>query len=275
MDYLQTAMHAAQEAGKILLKLQQQPDLDYEEKESHYSLVTQADLQAETVIMEIIHRNFPTHSILSEERNNSIDSEWVWVIDPLDGTSGYLRGLENYSVSIALLHRQTPVLGVVYNPARNELFHAQRGAGAFLNQAPIQVSSIKDLRRALVTISHTDLRMFATNQQFSQLYFDVNLVQILNSCALELVYVACGRCDTLIQADQALWDIAAGALILQEAGGKMMDFQGFPLFYQVNKSFRCHVVATNGKLGDKIMPFFLQPEYLSSQKSSTRFIAAL
>ena len=274
MKYLETAILAAQEAGKILLALQQQPDLNFEEKEDHYSLVTKADLQAEKVIMKIIQDNFPAHSILSEETESKISGDWVWVIDPLDGTSGYLRGFQNYSVSIALLHGQTPVLGVVYNPVRNELFHAQRGEGAFLNRTPIHVSRINNLHRAVVTISHTDLRMFATSEQFSRLYFDVNLVQILNSCALELAYVACGHTDVLIQANQALWDISAGGLILQEAGGRMMDFQGFPLFYKVNKNFRCHIVATNGKLGARIMPFIqpgnpvspsVLPQFLPSQ----------
>lgn len=272
MDYLNTAIYAAKEAGKILLTLQQKPDLNWEEKADHYSLVTQADLEAEKTIMQIIQCEFPAHGILSEESAHSVAGEWVWVIDPLDGTSGYLRGLKNYSVSISLLHRQTPVLGVVYNPARNELFHAENGKGAFLNGKPIRVSKINKLRQAVVTISHNDLRMFAVNEQFSRLYFDVNLIRILNSCALELAYVACGHTDTLIQADQALWDIAAGGLILQEAGGRIMDFQGFPLFYKVNENFRSHIIATNGKLGSRIMPF-MQPEYRSSRLSESQFMS--
>jgi myo-inositol-1(or 4)-monophosphatase len=247
MDELDVAKLAAQEAGKLLLDFQGRNHLPYKVKESHYSLVTAADLASERKIIEIIKDYYPKHGILSEERSRKISGDWIWVVDPLDGTSGFRRGFANYSVAIALLYQNQPVVGVVYQPILNQLFTAQKNKGAFLNGEAIATSQISEINRAVVTLSHSDLRFFNKQENFSKLYFDANLIRLLNSCALELAYLASAQNDLLIQVNQPIWDIAAGSLIVEESGGKILNFKGESIIFKASCDFQEHIIATNSK----------------------------
>lgn len=248
MDELEVAKFAALEAGKLLLDFQRKSLLPFKKKESHYSLVTAADLASERKIIEILKGYCPHYGILSEEASRKISGDWIWVVDPLDGTSGFRRGFANYSVAIALLYQNQPVVGVVYQPILNQLFAAQQNKGAFLNGKPIITSEISEINCAVVTLSHSDLRFFDKHENFTKLYFDANLIRLLNSCALELAYLASAQNDLLIQVNQPIWDIAAGSLIVEEAGGKILNFKGESILFKASCDFHEHIIAINSKL---------------------------
>lgn len=257
MNELDVAKLAAQEAGKLLLSFQEKSHLPYKMKESHYSLVTAADLASERKIVEIIKSHFPKHGILSEERSRKMTGDWIWVVDPLDGTSGFRRGFANYSVAIALLYQNQPVVGVVFQPILNQLFTAQKNQGAFLNGDKISASQISEINRAVVTLSHSDLRFFDGYDNFNKFYFDANLIRLLNSCALELAYLAAGQSELLIQVNQPIWDIAAGSLIVEEAGGKILNFKGESIIFQASCNFQEHIIATNSKIDVEMIKNYL------------------
>ncbi len=247
MDELAVAKLAALEAGRLLLDFQGKSLLPFKIKESHYSLVTAADLASERKIVEILKAHFPGHGILSEERSRKIAGDWVWVVDPLDGTSAFRRGFVNYSVAIALLYQNRPVVGVIYQPVLNQLFTARRDKGAFLNDEKISTSQISDINHAVVTLSHSDLRFFDKHENFKKLYYDANLIRLLNSCALELAYLAAAKSDVLIQVNQPVWDIAAGSLIVEEAGGRILNLEGKPIIFKASCDFQEHIIALNAK----------------------------
>ncbi|MCI0514477.1 inositol monophosphatase [candidate division KSB1 bacterium] len=267
MEYLDVAISAAKMAGEFLAQFQIKKQFTAHEKEDHYSLVSAADLGSEKIILETIRRYFPEHQILSEESPAAVSGAYTWVIDPLDGTSGYLRGFNNYSISIAVCDHCEVICGVVYNPVTNELFQAVKGGGAWLNGEPIRVSSVAGMRQAVVTLSHGDLRHFHRDSHFSKLFFEVNLVRLLNSCALELAYLAGGKSDGLVQVSQAIWDFAAGGLLVKEAGGALLNFAGAEIIYQVDQAFRTHILATNGRLSPHLLRYLQE---FSTEKSRIR-----
>jgi myo-inositol-1(or 4)-monophosphatase len=255
MEFLDVAVLAAKTGGQFLAQFQAQKHFTSQEKEDHYSLVSEADLGAEKIILEIIRQYFSTHQIISEESTAEAFGDYTRVIDPLDGTSGYLRSFRNYSVSIALLDHGEAICGVVYNPATDELFQAVKSDCAWLNDVSITVSSVAGIRQAVIILSHGDLRHFHGQNYFLKLYFDVHLVRLLNSCALELAYLACGKSNGLIQVSQAVWDIAAGGLLVTEAGGTMLTFAGEKGNYQTSRTFRTHILATNGRFTPHLLRY--------------------
>jgi myo-inositol-1(or 4)-monophosphatase len=229
---LDVAETAARAAGEILLGFVGGA-LDVRNK-GEVDLVTQADRASEDRIVQIIRETFPEHAILAEEgggASSGAAGEFLWVIDPLDGTTNFAHGLPIWSVSIGVLRRGAPVAGVVLDPTRGECFRAARGAGAELDGRPIRVSGVGALDRALlVTGFPYDIRTSPVNNldHFERLMLRSRAVRRLGSAALDLCYVACGRFDGFWELKLHPWDVAAGVLLVEEAGGRVTRFGGEP-----------------------------------------------
>lgn len=226
---LEVAVRAAKKAGEITKKyFRHIKSVKY--KKHITNLVTKVDYMCEDVIIKTISDKFPSHSFLSEETGRQgLKSEYLWVIDPLDGTVNYAHGFPVFSISIALLKDGETVLGVVYEPILNELFVAEKNKNARLNGKVINVSKKKDLKRAFLATGFSYTIHFKSGSQF--LHFEkfcktAQAVRRAGSAALDICYVACGVFDGFWELDLHPWDTAAGCLILQEAGGKISDYKG-------------------------------------------------
>jgi myo-inositol-1(or 4)-monophosphatase len=239
-------MEATQEAGKILMNYFQ-GTFTVGNKEGINNLVTEVDMHAEKKIMEIITSSFPGHTIITEESGEHMqDSAYQWIIDPIDGTVNFAHGIPIACVSIGLRHHNDMVLGAVYNPMMNELFFAERGKGATLNGKPISVSNKTDFRKAcLVTgfpYKWPDSKEHPI-KVFERFIMEGLPVRRLGSAAIDLCWVACGRFDGFWEYNLSPWDVAAGYLIVEEAGGTITNFEGAP--YDV---FDKETLATNGHI---------------------------
>lgn len=227
---LDTAIKAAQTAGQ-LIKDNFKTDTSQSYKNSS-QIVTKTDLAAEKAIIDIIQAKYPDHSFFSEEAG-AIDnnSEYTWVIDPLDGTTNFVHHLKFFCVSIALVRKNTIQLGVVFSPLTNELFTAQIDKPSQLNNQPIQVSKLQDINKAVVFIGRNSLPE-KTNRLGSSIFYhtaqNTRTQRILGSAALEICYTACGRFDAQIINNCNFYDAAAGAIIAQQAGATVTDFSGQP-----------------------------------------------
>lgn len=229
VTFLSVAWDAANTAGEMICENWQQPKtIDYK---GAIDLVTSVDREAERTIVALIRRNFPAHSILAEEETNveGKENEYRWIIDPLDGTTNFAHGYPQVSISIALEHSGQVILGLVYDPLRRECFRAVKGHGATLNGSPIRTSVVNELDKALLATGFPyDRREKA---DFYLAFFKAFLTRCQGirrngSAALDLCYVACGRIDGFWELKLKPWDIAAGALIVAEAGGTLSDFSG-------------------------------------------------
>ena len=226
---LNTAVKAARRAGQIINRHSRDLDALTVKHKSHNDFVSEVDRNAEQAIVEILLEAYPGHAILAEEGGAQGDSEFQWIIDPLDGTTNYLHGFPQYAVSIALQHKGVLTHAVIYDPSRNDLFTATRGAGAFLNDRRIRVSRREQLKDALIgtgfpfrDFSYMDAYMGI----FRELMQKTAGLRRPGSAALDLAYTAAGRFDGFWEFNLNAWDIAAGALLVQEAGGLVGDFQG-------------------------------------------------
>jgi myo-inositol-1(or 4)-monophosphatase len=193
--------------------------------------VTQVDRAAERAVIDVIHKAYPDHAVLAEEAGEltSRHAEYRWVIDPLDGTTNFIHGFPQYCVSVAVQHRGTTTHAVVYDPAKNELFTASRGRGAFLNDRRIRVSRCVKLADALVGTGFPFKEFTRIERYMAQLRTLMGSsagVRRAGAAALDLAYVAAGRLDAFWEMGLAPWDMAAGALLIQEAGGLVGDFAG-------------------------------------------------
>ncbi len=221
-------------------------------KEGINNLVTEADHAAEKAIFAVIQESFPEHYILSEETGEIImDSSYKWIIDPIDGTVNFANGIPICCVSIGIEHAGQMIMGAVYNPFLKELFFAQHGFGATLNEKKIQVSNkTKVIESCMVTgFPYTYLDMpNGPLQVFEKLIRNGVPVRRLGSAAIDLCWVAAGRFDGFYEHKLQAWDSAAGFLIVEEAGGKVTDFKG-------NKysPYQPHIIATNGKIHDELL----------------------
>lgn len=199
-------------------------------------VVTEVDHACEKLLLDAIRSKFPTHSILTEETGSvNGDPAHCWFIDPLDGTINYSHRLPLYAVSIAYLENGRLMLGVVYDPASNECFSAERGKGAWLNGDPIRVSECAELRKSLLATGfpHHHPGKFAHNLKiFGELTSSTQGVRRLGSAALDICYTACGRIDGYWEQEINAWDIAAGALIVEEAGGIVTTLLGDPDYFK-------------------------------------------
>lgn len=259
MSYFkQIAIKAAKQAGLILKKnLSKKRKIAYK---GVVNLVTEMDLLAEEIITSLIKKHFPNHNILAEEKVNwQGDSPYRWIIDPLDGTTNYAHGFPIFCVSIALEKDKEIILGVVYDPMREELFIAEKGKGARLNGKKIHVSAVSKLSQSLLATGFPyDLRESSKNNfdHFRNFALRVHAVRRAGSAALDLCYVAAGRFDGFWEMKLGPWDFAAGSLIVKEAGGKVSDFAGHPL--KLNSG---HVLASNGKIHKEMMAIIKMGKY--------------
>ncbi|MBV8657865.1 MAG: inositol monophosphatase [Burkholderiales bacterium] len=226
---LNTAIKAARRAASVIQRASNNLDLLRVERKEHNSFVTEVDRAAEAAIVDTLLEAYPKHAILAEEGGAKGDSEYTWIIDPLDGTTNYLHGFPQYCISIALQHRGQISQAVVYDPNRNDLFTASRGAGAFLNDRRIRVSKTRELSDSLVCTGfpYSD---FGKLDTYLGMLKDVLQktagVRRPGAAALDLAYVACGRFDGFWELGLAPWDIAAGSLLVLEAGGLITDLHG-------------------------------------------------
>ena len=244
---LNTAVKAARKAGSIINRASFDIDKLTIRKKRQNDFVSEVDEAAEEAIISVLRDAYPDHGILAEESGRTdTKSDYVWVIDPLDGTTNFLHGFPQYCVSIGLLHKGKPTQAVVYDTNRNELFTASKGVGAYLNDRRIRASRADKLEDALVgtgfpfrEVGHLDdyLRMFKNVTK------GTSGIRRPGAAALDLAWVACGRIDAFWEIGLSPWDMAAGALLVREAGGLIGDLDGNEGFMDSGR-----VVATNGKL---------------------------
>ncbi len=231
---LQMAEQIAKRAGAILVQMRSSFEL---REKSEKDLVTDADLAAQIAIATEIATAFPDHGFIGEEgsagvserqRNNNETSPWKWVVDPLDGTTNYAHGLSQFAVSMALTYASEPVVGVVYDPVAEESYTAISGQGAWLNNKPLKSSDCQKLSHALVAASFPPklTREAMEIQQFIDMLLECRSLRRLGSAALNLCYVAAGRLDGYWGGRLNAWDIAAGVLIVREAGGRITNQTG-------------------------------------------------
>jgi len=245
VSYSSIAILAAKKAGLLLRKkLGQKRKVTYK---GAINLVTEMDLVSEKVIVSTLRRYYPNHSILAEEKEARQEiSPFRWIIDPLDGTTNYAHSFPIFCVSIALEKGKEVILGVVYDPMRDELFLAEKGKGAHLNGKKIHVSSTPKLSQTLLATGFPyDLRESLVNNfdHFQNFALRVHAVRRCGSAALDLCYVAAGRFDGFWEMKLGPWDLAAGSLMVREAGGKVTNFSGENLGLDGQ-----HVLASNGKI---------------------------
>jgi myo-inositol-1(or 4)-monophosphatase len=243
----------AKEAGQILLDgLDDVHTLDYK---GPTNIVTEIDKKAEDFIVGRIKQDFPDHTIIAEESGKTQGNQGKnWYIDPVDGTSNYARGLPLFAVSIGFEEAGVMRFGCVYDPVRDESFSANKGEGAWLNNRAIQVSQTSKLIDAmLVTGFPYDIHNENNNlDHFSEIIKQVHVVRRLGSAALDQVYVACGRLDAYWEIGVEAWDIAAGTLIVEEAGGKVTTLKGESEYMVPPYA----VLVSNGILHEDLLTFF-------------------
>jgi myo-inositol-1(or 4)-monophosphatase len=242
---LNTAVKAARRAAAVINRASFDLDrVSFAEKNPN-DFVTDVDRAAEEAVIEVLQKAYPTHAFLGEESgttgNVNDESEFVWIIDPLDGTTNFIHGFPQYAVSIALQQRGVITLGVVYDPVRNELFTAEKGAGAFLNEKRIRVRKLDRISGALLGTGYKNGSPKALDEylkMYGIMAERCHGVRRAGSAALDLAYVACGRLDGYYEKSLQPWDIAAGTLLVTEAGGIAGEFNGESNYMQTG-----HVIA--------------------------------
>ena len=234
---LNTAVKAARKAGNIINRATRDLDLLKVESKRQNDFVTEVDRAAEAAVIAVLREAYPNHSILAAESGASKGSqgEYEWVIDPLDGTTNFIHGVPQFAVSIGLRHKGIVTQAVIYDPAKNELFTATRGAGAYLNDKRMRVGKRERIGDALIgtgfPFSKIDLL-----ERYIEMFRKVTLncagIRRPGAAALDLAYVAAGRFDGFWEMGLAPWDMAAGTLLVQEAGGLVGDFSGESGFFE-------------------------------------------
>ena len=226
---LNIAVKAARRAGAIINRAAQDLDALTVSTKRHNDFVTEVDQAAEQAVIQVLLKAFPDHAILAEESGARGKSDYVWIVDPLDGTTNFIHGFPQYCVSIALRHKGTLTQAVIYDPGRNELFTATRGHGAYLNDRRMRVSKRAQLDDALIgtgypfrEMAHIDAYLPALRKIMGQ----TAGVRRAGAAALDLAYVAAGRLDGFWEMGLSPWDMAAGCLLILEAGGLVSDFSG-------------------------------------------------
>jgi len=242
------AVRAARVAGNIIIRqIDHIQDLPVNTK-GRNDFVTAIDREAEAVIIDVINKAYPDHAILAEESGAKGNSEFLWIIDPLDGTTNYIHGFPQYAVSIALQHKGILNQAVIYDPLRQELFTASQGCGAYLNDRRIRVSDQKSLEGALIGTGfpfkeHDRLDNYL--KIFKSLFPMTAGIRRAGAASLDLAYIACGRLDGFWEFGLKKWDIAAGALLIQEAGGLIGDISGDESYLSSG-----NIIAGNAKIFD-------------------------
>jgi myo-inositol-1(or 4)-monophosphatase len=247
-----TTLLQSVQAGAAEIRKFFNSDFKISNKEGVNNLVTEADHASEKAIIEVIRSNFPGHYILSEESGEIVqESEYKWIIDPIDGTVNFAHGIPINCVSIAIEHKGEMIMGAVYNPHFSELYFAEKGKGATLNEQPIHVSKETDVfKSCLVTgFPYTYLDMpNGPLEVFGRLIRKGVPVRRLGSAAIDLCWVAAGRFDGFYEHKLEAWDSSAGFLIVEEAGGRVTNFKG-----EKYSPYQHRIVATNGKIHEDLL----------------------
>ncbi len=230
---INTAVKAARRAAAIINRASFEVEQLRVTAKNHNDFVTEVDQAAEQAIIDVLQQAYPDHAILAEESgpsaNLSAENEYLWIIDPLDGTTNFIHGFPQYAVSIALQYRGQITQAVVFDPTRNELFTASKGGGAFLNEKRLRVAKRDKLADALIGTGfpYTDLSALDEYMKMFHLMTQKSAgLRRPGAAALDLAYVAAGRLDGFFEKNLKPWDIAAGALLITEAGGIVADFSG-------------------------------------------------
>jgi myo-inositol-1(or 4)-monophosphatase len=251
-EFLSTCQRAARAAGEVLLAYLGNIDRIETKNEQQLNLVTKADLEAERCIIDVLHADWPDHAILGEEGGvRQGAAPYTWVVDPLDGTTNYTHAFPMFSVSIALEHGGALLVGVVYDPVRDELFHATRGGGAWLNDRRIEVSKVASIEKAmLVTGFPYNIRENPDycRERFIAFLDSAQAVRRLGSAALDCAWVAAGRLDGFWEVALQPWDKAAGVLLIEEAGGQVSDFHG-----EAHSIYEPPILASNGRIHNDML----------------------
>lgn len=249
---LNIAIKAARKAGNIILRYHNQIDTLTIENKALNDFVSEVDKMAEDAIIEEIKKAFPKHCILGEESGELLgDDKFKWIIDPLDGTTNYLHGFPQYAVSIALYENNEAIHAVVYDPFKEELFTASKGQGAYLNEQRIRTTNTKNFENTLIGTGFpfkAPQHLDAYLNMFKAIHPQVSGIRRAGSAALDLAYIAAGRMDGFWEIELNIWDIAAGALLVKEAGGYIGDFSGRDKFLTTG-----NVVAGNEKVFKAIL----------------------
>jgi myo-inositol-1(or 4)-monophosphatase len=251
-DLTLIAIQAARQGGAILLDYAKK-GFQIHKKDQAINLVTEADLRSEEAIIQTIRHAFPEHQILSEEQGlQKIPTHPIkWIIDPLDGTTNFAHGFPMYNVSIGVEYEGTCVIGVVYDPTRNELFLAQKGKGVTLNGMPIHVSATPKLKEALLVTGFAyNVHTAEDNnlKEFCTFTLRTRGIRRTGTAAIDLCYIACGRFDGFWELHLNPWDTAAGKVIVEEAGGKVTNYAGEP--YSI---YGRTIIASNGLIHQEMI----------------------
>ncbi len=244
-DPLNTAVQAAQEVGAFLREHFENTESLVVNEASQHDVKLELDVRSQTLITEILLKAFPDHALYGEEGlAGNQESAWQWIVDPIDGTVNYFYGLPHFCVSIALRHAGETQLGVILDPMTGELWATERGKGAFLNGRRLAVSRRDRLEESVITtgFSKTAAGMEQGMERFRSLATRVRKIRIMGSAALGLAYVASGRLDAYLEGFISLWDIAAGVLLIEEAGGRA------DLHQLDGSSDKFSIIASNGLL---------------------------
>lgn len=245
---LYVAVRAARRAGNIIARSFDERDSVAVQEKENRDYVTEVDRKAEASIVREIQQHYPNHGIVAEEGGiTNPDANMQWYIDPLDGTTNFVHGYPHFSVSISVWRNGKPYLAVVHDPMRNETFEAQTGNGAFLNRRRLRVAARKQIDRAIFASGippyRMDEQLDAFQSRMDRCMRATASYRRGGSAALDLAYVAAGRLDAYWEGGLKPWDIAAGVLLVQEAGGLATDFEGRSVDLD-----KCDVLATNGHL---------------------------
>ncbi|MBL8376232.1 MAG: inositol monophosphatase [Burkholderiales bacterium] len=230
---LNIAVKAARKAGGVILRASRDVDLLKVESKRQNDFVTEVDRAAEAAVIGVLREAYPNHSILGEESGlaRGSQAEFQWIIDPLDGTTNFIHGVPQYCVSIGLLHKGVPTQAVIYDPNRNELFTATRGAGAFANDRRMRVSRRERITESLIGTGFPYSKVDSL-ERYIEMFRKVTLncagIRRPGAAALDLAYVAAGRFDGFWEMGLSPWDMAAGILLVTEAGGLVGNFTGEP-----------------------------------------------
>lgn len=255
-EFVEAAAEAAHKVGELLLAMlpEARTRKEIRTKRNPADLVTRADRMSEDLIVGMLRERFPDHGILAEEGSQYPGAEYRWIIDPVDGTTNFAHGLPLFAVSIGLEHRGRVIAGVVYHPPMGELFYADRGRGAVLRAKGVEealtVSEIATVDEAVVATGLPyDIRETGINvANISRLARVAREVRILGAAALHLAYVAAGRIEAFWEPALNPWDLAAGALLVEEAGGRLSHVSGSPFHVDCRD-----VLATNGRVHEEMV----------------------
>ncbi len=251
-SYLETAIGIAREAGALINTFAERR-VPFELK-GEFDLVTEADRASEELIVSRLQSHFPTHTIIGEEGGErSASSEYCWYVDPVDGTTNFAHGFPVYNTTLALEHNGEMIAGVVFDPTRNEMFAAEKGGGAYLNGHRIRVSKANRVEDSLVATGFPSRKRHENvNVHFYyQLALQSHGVRRAGAAAIDLSYVACGRLDAFWEFGLSPWDMAAGILLVQEAGGKCSTMKGAP----ANLRGR-HLLTSNTLIHEEMLRLF-------------------